>query len=269
MLGPPLFALLAGAHRRLSRRASCALAASSAAAAVCAAARRERDRVIWKCVSTIGKLLQRPHAVRRRARVADQYALGTALESAVREEASHGHAIPDLDPQETREWLDALDGVLAVEGPDRAHFLIEQLIDKARRSGAYLPFSANTAYINTIPVEQQVRIPGRPGHRATHPLATCAGTRWRWCCARTSTPTSAATSRASRRRRRSTTSASTTSGTRRRTTHGGDLVFFQGHSAHRRLRARVHARPADRRSSSTTSGRRSTARASRRIRIRG
>src|SRR5487761_419832 len=68
--------------------------------------------------------------------------------------------IPDIDPQETREWVEALEGVLATEGPDRAHFLIEQLIDKARRSGAYLPFSANTAYINTIPVESQVRIPG-------------------------------------------------------------------------------------------------------------
>ena len=44
--------------------------------------------------------------------------------------------------------------------PDRAHFLIEQLIDKARRSGAYLPFSANTAYINTIPVEKQPKLPG-------------------------------------------------------------------------------------------------------------
>jgi len=68
--------------------------------------------------------------------------------------------IPDLDPQETREWLDALEGVLAAEGPDRAHFLIEQLIDKARRSGAHMPFSASTAYINTIPVDKQVRIPG-------------------------------------------------------------------------------------------------------------
>src|SRR6187399_3628880 len=68
--------------------------------------------------------------------------------------------IPDIDPQETREWLDALDSVLEAEGPDRAHFLIEQLIDKARRSGAYLPFSANTAYINTIPVEKQVKLPG-------------------------------------------------------------------------------------------------------------
>ena len=67
---------------------------------------------------------------------------------------------PDLDPQETREWLDAIDGVLEHEGPDRAHFLIEQVIDKARRSGAYMPFSASTAYINTIPVDKQVRIPG-------------------------------------------------------------------------------------------------------------
>jgi pyruvate dehydrogenase E1 component len=66
----------------------------------------------------------------------------------------------DVDPQETREWVDALAAVLEVEGPDRAHFLIEQLIDTARRSGAYMPFSANTAYINTIPVEKQVRIPG-------------------------------------------------------------------------------------------------------------
>ena len=66
----------------------------------------------------------------------------------------------DPDPQETREWLDALSGVIENEGPDRAHFLIEGLIARARRNGAYLPFSANTAYINTIPVERQVRIPG-------------------------------------------------------------------------------------------------------------
>ncbi len=66
----------------------------------------------------------------------------------------------DPDPQETREWLDALDGVLEAEGADRAHFLIESLIDGARRRGAHMPFSANTAYINTIPVEVQPRIPG-------------------------------------------------------------------------------------------------------------
>jgi pyruvate dehydrogenase E1 component len=67
---------------------------------------------------------------------------------------------PDMDPQETREWLDALEGVLEREGTERAHFLIEHLIDRARRSGAYVPFSANTAYVNTIPVEKQPRFPG-------------------------------------------------------------------------------------------------------------
>ena len=67
---------------------------------------------------------------------------------------------PDPDPQETREWLEALDGVLAREGPARAHDLVEQLIDRARRAGADLPFSANTAYVNTIPVERQPPLPG-------------------------------------------------------------------------------------------------------------
>jgi pyruvate dehydrogenase E1 component len=67
---------------------------------------------------------------------------------------------PDIDPQETLEWLEALEAVLENEGVDRAHFLIEQMVDKARRSGAYLPFSANTAYVNTIPVTKQRRFPG-------------------------------------------------------------------------------------------------------------
>jgi len=67
---------------------------------------------------------------------------------------------PDIDPQETQEWLDALEGVLENEGVERAHYLIERLVDKARRSGAHLPFSANTAYVNTIPLTQQQRFPG-------------------------------------------------------------------------------------------------------------
>ncbi len=68
----------------------------------------------------------------------------------------------DLDPIETQEWLEALEAVLEREGPERAHFLLEQLIDTARRSGAYLPFSANTAYLNTIPAAQEERSPGDP-----------------------------------------------------------------------------------------------------------
>src|SRR5688572_22594213 len=67
---------------------------------------------------------------------------------------------PDVDPQETREWLEALDSVLENEGPERAHFLLEKLVEKARRSGADIPFSATTAYINTIPPSREERSPG-------------------------------------------------------------------------------------------------------------
>jgi pyruvate dehydrogenase E1 component len=66
----------------------------------------------------------------------------------------------DSDPQETREWLESLDGVLVHEGSQRAHDLIEVLIDHARVNGVSQPFHAQTPYINTIPVEQQARIPG-------------------------------------------------------------------------------------------------------------
>jgi len=68
--------------------------------------------------------------------------------------------IPDTDPQETQEWLEALDSVLKHEGAHRAHFLLEQLVDKARRSGAYFPFSATTAYMNTIPPQLEEHMPG-------------------------------------------------------------------------------------------------------------
>jgi len=67
---------------------------------------------------------------------------------------------PDVDPQETKEWVDAIDAVLEHEGPERAHYLIEQVIDQSRQRGAHVPFSANTAYINTIPVDKQPKMPG-------------------------------------------------------------------------------------------------------------
>ena len=68
--------------------------------------------------------------------------------------------LPDIDPQETQEWLEALESVLAQGGSDRAHYLLERLVEKARRSGAYLPYSATTAYINTIPPGKEGRSPG-------------------------------------------------------------------------------------------------------------
>jgi len=66
----------------------------------------------------------------------------------------------DADPQETREWLEALAAVIEHEGPERAHYLLERLVDKARRSGAYLPYRTTTAYINTIPPQLEERSPG-------------------------------------------------------------------------------------------------------------
>ena len=72
------------------------------------------------------------------------------------------HAANDPDTLETAEWLDALETVIEREGPERAHFLLEALIDKARRSGTYIPYSANTAYINTIPPHLEEHSPGDP-----------------------------------------------------------------------------------------------------------
>ena len=69
----------------------------------------------------------------------------------------------DVDPEETREWVEALDAVIRQEGPERAHQLIEALVDKARRSGVNLPYKATTAYVNTIPAVDEPPMPGEPG----------------------------------------------------------------------------------------------------------
>ena len=65
--------------------------------------------------------------------------------------------ITDIDPDETQEWLEALTSVIDREGHERAHFLIEKLIDSARRSGAHIPYRPTTAYVNTIPTAQEER----------------------------------------------------------------------------------------------------------------
>jgi pyruvate dehydrogenase E1 component len=66
----------------------------------------------------------------------------------------------DLDAQETREWLDALTAVIEKEGPERAHFLLEQLLEQAREHSVDLPFSATTGYVNTIEPAEEARSPG-------------------------------------------------------------------------------------------------------------
>lgn len=70
------------------------------------------------------------------------------------------NGIHDIDPDETREWMEALESVIEKEGSDRASFLIEKLVSTARQSGSDIPFSATTAYINTISVDQQPKFPG-------------------------------------------------------------------------------------------------------------
>ena len=56
----------------------------------------------------------------------------------------------DPDARETQEWLEALNAVMSVEGNERAHYLIERLIDTAREAGVEIPYSATTAYLTTL-----------------------------------------------------------------------------------------------------------------------
>ncbi|GAC1652412.1 MAG: pyruvate dehydrogenase (acetyl-transferring), homodimeric type [Vulcanimicrobiaceae bacterium] len=64
------------------------------------------------------------------------------------------------DPQETQEWLDAIDGVLASEGPARAQKLLETVVDRAQAGGAHVSLGVQTPYINTIPPAEQPAMPG-------------------------------------------------------------------------------------------------------------
>jgi pyruvate dehydrogenase E1 component len=68
--------------------------------------------------------------------------------------------LPDSDPLETQEWLDALQSVLEKEGAARAHFLMDQLIHHARMAGDDMPISATTPYLNTIPADKEERAAG-------------------------------------------------------------------------------------------------------------
>jgi pyruvate dehydrogenase E1 component len=68
--------------------------------------------------------------------------------------------VADVDAEETREWLDSLESVVQHDGPDRARFLLAELKHKALTQGVEVPFTANTPYINTIPVSRQPVFPG-------------------------------------------------------------------------------------------------------------
>ncbi len=144
-------------------------------------------------------------------------------------------SVEDDDSQETQEWLEALEAVLDREGPQRAHFLLERLVDLARRSGASIPFKANTAYVNTIPPHLEAPSPGR------HDLEERIRSYVRWNAM-------AMVVKANRHSPpdggdlgghiASFASVATMIGTGQNhfwhaetEEHGGDLVYFQGHSS--------------------------------------
>ncbi|MGH8550740.1 MAG: pyruvate dehydrogenase (acetyl-transferring), homodimeric type [Methylococcales bacterium] len=151
--------------------------------------------------------------------------------SAIHDIIHHAASDDDLDAEETQEWLDALITVIQADGLERAHYLIERLVDQARRSGANLPYSANTAYINTIPPQQQAQSPG--DHAIEHRLRSYI--RWN------------AMAMVVRANLESTEYGGHIASFASSATlydvgfnhffhaankdHGGDLVFFQGHSA--------------------------------------
>ena len=68
--------------------------------------------------------------------------------------------MPDRDPTETREWLESLQAVIEREGPERAHYLLESLVEQTRRAGGFLPFAPTTEYVNTIPTQLEAKSPG-------------------------------------------------------------------------------------------------------------
>ena len=75
--------------------------------------------------------------------------------------AAHWRVAPqDLDPVETREWLESFDALLAQEGPVRATFILRKLLDHARTRRVRMPPVLNTPYKNTISLEHQPQFPG-------------------------------------------------------------------------------------------------------------
>jgi pyruvate dehydrogenase E1 component len=81
---------------------------------------------------------------------------------------------------ESREWVDAIHSVMAFEGSRRADDFLTRLVYSASRAGARLPFATNTAYVNTIPTDEEppTRAIGRSSTVFAPPFA---GMRWPWC----------------------------------------------------------------------------------------
>ena len=135
------------------------------------------------------------------------------------------------DAAERREWIDAINSVIAFEGTGEADDILSEVVATARRSGAKLPFAANTAYMNTIPVEEQ---PPYPGNRELENKVRAA---IRWNAAAIVVKANKESSELGGHIA-SFQSAATLYATgfthfwhAPHEGHGGDLIFVQGHSA--------------------------------------
>ena len=70
------------------------------------------------------------------------------------------HQLPDIDPEETQEWLDSLESIVNERGKTRAHFLMRAILQRARQLQIGYPATVSTPYVNTIPAEEQAWFPG-------------------------------------------------------------------------------------------------------------
>jgi pyruvate dehydrogenase E1 component len=185
--------------------------------------------------------------------------------------SSSNGAGADIDAVETHEWLEALDAVVAHDGPERARTLLRRVIERAQQAGTGPIASLNTPYVNTIPVQREPPFPGDPaverrlrsivrwnamamvvranktsselgGHIATfQSLATLyeVGYNHFWHAPSDGQPddpgAAQSGSRTTRARpeeaRQDAERAASSSGSRAGGKHGGDLVYFQGHSS--------------------------------------
>src|SRR5215469_11224930 len=70
------------------------------------------------------------------------------------------HQLPDIDPEETSEWIDSFDAIVDARGRTRARFLLMKLLERARENQVGFPATVSTPYVNTIPPDQEPWFPG-------------------------------------------------------------------------------------------------------------
>ncbi len=138
----------------------------------------------------------------------------------------------DLDPTETREWMESLKAVLDRDGPERAHYLLERMVEMTRRAGAMLPFQPTTEYVNTIPAAPRSRRCRATPRWNGASARSSAGTRWRWWCAPTASPANSAATSPSFASSATLYDVGFNHFWRAPTAdHPGDLLYIQGHSS--------------------------------------